>query len=110
VGAWWAAGRRRDPNGFAAVSTESVEWRRWMHSLLWNGAVFNWNGYFQFAPRSIAIEPLHLSAIYRTVLDFNLINSILNWLFKFKIFHNYPWKNQLTPLWYHHLFILVIGL
>jgi hypothetical protein len=25
VGAWWAAGRRRDPNGFAAVSTESVE-------------------------------------------------------------------------------------
>jgi hypothetical protein len=39
--------------------------------------------FFNFAPRPIAIRPLHFNAIYKTVIGFELINLVLNQLFNF---------------------------
>jgi hypothetical protein len=68
--------------------------KKMVNSFIWNNVVFNWNGYFQFAPLKfwnlaigpllmenllfkkkylpglIVIEPLNFCAIYKTVLGF----------------------------------------
>jgi hypothetical protein len=96
----------RSPPDNIFFSSWSGETKK-MNSFLWNGAIFqlkwlfsvcppevlqfsNWaliHGkslfFFNFAPGSISIEPLYFGVINKTVLFSNLINSVLNWLFKF---------------------------